>query len=171
VPLHPVFKPEKKGDSLTCAYLHADGHVVTSWVRLVRDLDTRIHYVKVAETIGVVARFAAGRIVFHDPVALIAAASLPGDVTIRATRMAVEHGSENSKARGIAWGGVYVETDRFPLSSYCLPENEIVAGAVTVQLTPEFDAKFAETCASSSIKIAEIYRATPEASGKEAGTH
>jgi prepilin-type processing-associated H-X9-DG protein len=145
--MHPVFKAGKpKTDTLKCAYLYADGHVVAVFERAIKDLHTRLSYVQIAESIGV--KLAGGnngsrvaRVCFHQPAALVAAAALPSPVSIRAAVPTLAGGSEISKRDGIAWGGLVVESG---IGWYTDVESSIVSGNVTVQAGTEFEDTWAD---------------------------
>ena len=93
--IHKVFRPVKKGDELSCAYLYADGLVVTVFERRVRDLNNTIRYAKIADSIGIKTDFVPwtpephGRVVFHEPAILIAASLMPGPVRVSPPLVAI----------------------------------------------------------------------------------
>ena len=108
--MHNVFKPEKRTDERKYCYLYADNHVVVAFDREVKIGSKResVRYYKVAESIGVRAAFD-GRVCFSNSALLIAIAGLP-NATINANAPDVKHGSENTQARNIAIGSLWVES-------------------------------------------------------------
>ena len=148
--MHPVFKAGKpKTDSLKCAYLYADGHVMCVFERNIKDLHTRLSYVQIAESIGV--KLTGGsngsrvvRVVFHSPAALVAAAALPSPVEARASIPTVDQGSDGTRDKGITWGGVTVESG---IGAFHVPQSNVIGGDVTVQTGAEFDSTWADCVA------------------------
>ena len=136
--IHKVFRPQKKGDVLRTAYLHADGHVVCIFER--RVFSTRVEYVKVAQSIGVHCNFPAGepdaegnrraegRVVFHDPAALVALSQLP-DARVS---FYTDNASTKAKEHNVKVASLYVESPGF--GGYCIDESSVNASAVTIQV-------------------------------------
>lgn len=107
-----VFKPLKKGDRLTCAYLYADGHASVAFERRLRDLGGEsVRYYKQIDSLALKCHFQ-GRIVFHDHggLAWLRCMIAAGAHTISAVPMSLDNGSPNSKAKGISVGYVTAET-------------------------------------------------------------
>jgi hypothetical protein len=114
-----LFKPAKKGDRLTCAYLYADGHAVAAFERRVRDLGKTLTYYKVIDNLGVSCGFQ-GRIVVHQwgGMAWFRSMLAAGMHTIRGREASLDNGSPNSQAKGIPVGYVVAETPFGEVTSY-----------------------------------------------------
>lgn len=156
--MHKVFKPFKKGDELRSATIYGDGHVVVWFARWIRDTNTRIDYVKVAESIGVRASFE-GYICFKNASMLIAISSLP-NARIRAHAANVESGSDNTRKLGLVVGGFTVDSAYGYFIVNALPE--LLSGSFTVQTnaTPwTFEQSTqSERWGHSETAVVEVYR-------------
>ena len=103
-----LFKPLKKGDRLTCAYLYADGHASAHFERRIKDADQVVSYYKQIDSLGIACRFE-GRIVVHG-CAWLRAMVAAGCTALSAHRPTIDSGSESTKAKGIAVGYVAAQT-------------------------------------------------------------
>lgn len=161
--MHPVFRPKQRADRMRCAYLNADGSVVVIFERDLRDLGTRQEYVQLAETIGVRAQLQ-GRIVFHDAALLLAIAGMPGPVTVSASSLSLEHGSDKSRAQGVAVGSV---TIRSPVGWFFLHETSLISESFHVQ--DDIASTFADIEKAgrwgSDTPVARVFRRPPEKDG------
>jgi hypothetical protein len=104
--MHKVFKPIKKTDRATCAYLYDDNHLVVIFERRERGVNTE--YCKIAQNIGLTMA-SQGRLVFHDVSLLIAIASLP-QVSVQMSNGSVDAGSDKTKALGLEVGNLIVRS-------------------------------------------------------------
>lgn len=139
--MHKVFKPQKKTDELKCAYLYADGHLVTTFER--RTEVGTLSYCKVAEKLtrpidctNEETRYSlkgpkfSGRIVFHNPLCLAACLSLP-DIHVL---VAWNNGSEATRRDGIHIDSVYLRSGTLQtvFTFNCLPQ---LSSGITIQDT------------------------------------
>ncbi len=134
-----LFRPMKKGDRLKQTYLFADGHAIACFERYIRDTGATIHYVKQISSLGVSCRFK-GRIVFctYGGTSWLRAALAAGCESISATVPSLEHGSPNTKTKGIAVGYVQAETEFGDITDYDFPG--LISGNHTYQ--PDVDEAF-----------------------------
>lgn len=90
-----------------CLYLYADGHAVACYEKHDREAG-RVEYVEIYERIVAARSFLGfkGRIVFHDGEAFLPL--LKGARHVTAESPTVDRGSEATKRRGIAVGGVSI---------------------------------------------------------------
>lgn len=91
----------------TCLYLYADGHAVTCYEKHDREAG-RVEYVEIYEKIVAARSFLGfhGRIVFHDGEAFLPL--LKGARHVTAEAPAIDRGSDATKRKGIAVGGVSI---------------------------------------------------------------
>jgi prepilin-type processing-associated H-X9-DG protein len=138
--IHKVFKPARKGDIATAAYLYADGHVTVTFERT--ELGTRLRYLKIAESIGVRPGFRHGRIVFHNTAPLLAASLFGAHIAVYE-----DNTTETSPARklGVRFSDIYIETHGH--GSIRLSDSSIHGGGFTLQTTEAKAAEFSETFA------------------------
>lgn len=117
-----VFKPLKKGDQLTAVYLYADGHASANFERRIRDAGSTVTYYKQIDNLGIACRFD-GRIVFHrgSGTAWLRSMLAAGCTVLGARSPSLDHGSENTKAKGIAVGYVTAQTPFGELYVYDFP--------------------------------------------------
>lgn len=90
-----------------CLYLYADGHAVACYEKYDREAG-RVEYVEIYERIVAERSFLGfkGRIVFHDGEAFLPL--LKGARHVTAQAPTVDRGSDATKRRGIAVGGVSI---------------------------------------------------------------
>lgn len=162
--LKAAMKPLKKGDERRCAYLYADGTVVVWFERSKRhrDLDTttRVEYWKVArEAVPVVENYSestTGSLVVHET-GFVHALEHAARVSWYAP--SVEHGSDNTKARNIAVGGVRIEYEDGTRWSLNLFSGLISS---SVEARPGLPNTFDLTTIDPNLVIAAIYVPPPE---------
>jgi len=139
-----VFTPTQKGDRVRAAYLYADGHLVVSFERYVRDVDKTIGYYKQVQSIGVSCRFK-GRIVFssYSGVPFLRSALHAGANAITAKMADTVHGSEKTKRAGIAVAYVEAETKFGTMAVHSFPDmlnpDMSVQNDVCEAFDPELD--------------------------------
>jgi hypothetical protein len=91
----------------TCLYLYSDGHAVACYDKIDREAG-RVEYVEIYERIVAERSFLGfkGRIVFHDGDAFLPL--LKGARHVTAQVPAIDRGSDATKRKGIAVGGVSI---------------------------------------------------------------
>lgn len=91
----------------TCLYLYADGHAVACYEKHDREAG-RVEYVEIYEKIVAARSFLGfkGRVVFHDGEAFLPL--LKGARHVTAEAPAIDRGSDATKRKGIAVGGVSI---------------------------------------------------------------
>jgi hypothetical protein len=127
--MHKVFKPKRKSDQMSAAYLYEDGHVVVCYDR--REDIGDVSYAQIAQSIGIRTAFE-GRIVFHNPALLVAIAGLPNP-QVDCQPASVNRGSCKTKELGLPVGNltVYSSVGYFGIS--WLPD--ILSSGLTYQPT------------------------------------
>jgi hypothetical protein len=127
-----LFKPARKGDAMTAAYLYEDGHATACFERYIRDVDKTIRYYKQIDSLGFDCRFK-GRIVFHryGGPAWLRSMMAAGCTSIYATAPSIDHGSENTKSKGILVGYVTASTKFGDVSQFDFPG--LISGVIHYQ--------------------------------------
>jgi hypothetical protein len=117
-----LFKPLQKWDRLTCVYLYGDGHASAAFERRERDVDQTIRYYKQIDSLGIRCRFK-GRIIFsqYGGATWLRCLLAAGVTEIHASEPSIEHGTEITKAKGIAVGCLTADTPFGVAYLYNLP--------------------------------------------------
>ncbi len=137
-----VFKPLKKGDRVTCAYLYADGHATVSFERRIPDTDTTVRYYKQIDTLGFPCHFRTGRIVFSyigGGVSWLRCMIAAGVDAISARPADLDGGSPNTKAKGIPVGYVTAHTPFGDVTDYDMPGALSGTAHYQTDISEQFD--------------------------------
>lgn len=128
-----VFKPLRKGDRVTHAYLYNDRHAIVGFQRYDRDTGKRATYYKQIDSIGFSCQFS-GRIVFSDcggGVSWLRAMIAADCSAMHASAPNLENGSYTSRAKGQLIGFVSADTAYGSIYEYDFPG--LLSGGTTFQ--------------------------------------
>lgn len=137
-----LFKPLKRGDRCTSAYLYADGHATARFERRIKDADTSVNYYKQIDSLGVRCRIK-GRIVFSDMsggLPWLRAMMAAGAVEIYASAASLHNGTPATQDKGIAVAYLAAEIPGIgTVFDYGFPSLQAPGWTIQDDVTEAFD--------------------------------